>query len=101
MGPDVAAVTSATGSERLDLSDRRALARGGLLNFVGALTTGATGFAFTVIVIKALPRTEAGMVFAATSVFLIAATVARLGTATGVVYFVARLRSLGRYDQIG
>nr|BFF27468.1 hypothetical protein GCM10025732_54330 [Glycomyces mayteni] len=44
---------------------------------------------------------EAGAFFAATSVFMLAGALARLGTPTGLVYWVARLHKNGRDAAIG
>ncbi|MGZ4550500.1 MAG: oligosaccharide flippase family protein [Blastococcus sp.] len=76
------------------------IARGGALNLVGAGVTAVTGVLLTVVVTRALPKADAGVFFALTSVFLLAEMVARLGTGTGLVYFIARTRSLGRPDRI-
>ncbi len=76
------------------------IARGGVLNLVGAAVTAVTGVALVVVVTRALPQDRAGVFFALTSLFLIAEMVARLGTGTGLVYFVARLRRLDRAAEI-
>ena len=76
------------------------IARGGALNLIGAAVTAVTGVLLIIVVTRALPQDEAGIFFALTSVFLLAETVARLGTGTGLVYFIARLRSLGQPDRI-
>jgi O-antigen/teichoic acid export membrane protein len=76
------------------------IARGGVLNLVGAGVTAVTGVLLVVVVTRALPQAQAGVFFALTSLFLLAEMVARLGTGTGLVYFVARLRRLGRTDEI-
>jgi O-antigen/teichoic acid export membrane protein len=76
------------------------IARGGLVNLVGAAVSAVTGVLLVVVVTRTLPQSDAGAFFALTSVFLLAETVARLGTGTGVVYFVARLRSLGQPERI-
>jgi O-antigen/teichoic acid export membrane protein len=51
-----------------------------------------------VVVVHAVVKSTAGVVFAATSLFLIAVTVARLGSPTGLVYFLVRARTRGRAD---
>jgi len=76
------------------------IARGGVLNLLGAGVSAVAGVLLTVVVTRALPRADAGVFFALTSVFLLAEMVARLGTGTGLVYFIARTRSLGRPDRI-
>jgi len=76
------------------------IARGGALNLAGAGISAVAGVLLVVVVTRALPQDDAGVFFALTSVFLLAEMVARLGTGTGLVYFIARLRSLGRTDRI-
>jgi len=70
-------------------------ARGGAANLVGSVVTGAVALAVTVLVARAVSRTEAGVFFSTTSLFLLVTTLGQLGTATGVVYFIARARALG------
>jgi O-antigen/teichoic acid export membrane protein len=53
-------------------------------------------FGLTVVVARGLSRADAGVFFSVTSLFLIASTVGQLGTQTGLVYFLARCRALGR-----
>jgi O-antigen/teichoic acid export membrane protein len=74
------------------------VARGGALNLLGAGFSATAGFAATWLVAKGLGQTEAGVLFAATSAFLVSTVVAKLGTTTGLVYWLARLRALGRVD---
>lgn len=78
----------------------RGIARGGVLNLVGAAVVALTNVALVVIVTRSMPKATAGQFFALTSVFLMAETIACLGTGTGLVYFTARTRSLGRPDRI-
>ncbi len=77
-----------------------AIARGGALNLIGAGVAAVAGVLLVVVITRSLPQEQAGVFFALTSVFLIAEMVARLGTGTGLVYFVARLRTLGRGEEI-
>ncbi|THV28634.1 polysaccharide biosynthesis C-terminal domain-containing protein [Glycomyces paridis] len=79
----------------------RGTARGGLANLVGAAVSGIGGLAVTWLAAVALSPAEAGAFFAATSVFLLAGSIARLGTPTGLVYWVARLHRNGRDGAIG
>ena len=73
----------------------RGVARGGAVNLAGAAVAGLAGFGVTWLVARALGTREAGGFFAATAAFTLAGTVAKLGTPTGLVYFLARLRSGG------
>ncbi|WP_460495379.1 MATE family efflux transporter [Glycomyces tarimensis] len=87
-----------TGPERNEL---RGTARGGMVNLVGAIIAGGGGLAVTWLVAVALSPAEAGAFFAVTSVFLVVGALARLGTPTGLVYWVARLHKSGRDAAIG
>lgn len=71
----------------------RGTARGGLLNLLGAAVAGAGGLVVTWLVAYWLGPTMAGQFFAATSAFLVAVAIARLGTPTGLIYWVARVRN--------
>lgn len=75
-------------------------ARGGLVNLLGAGFAAVAGLAVTTVVARGLGAAAAGVFFAATSMFLLAQMLAKLGTDTGLVYWLARLRALGRYDQL-
>ena len=77
------------------LRDRalRGTARGGLLNLMGAAVAGVGGLIVTWLVAYGLGPTTAGRFFAATSAFLVAVSIARLGTPTGLIYWVARCRN--------
>lgn len=85
----------------LDRAELRGTARGGLINLVGAVAAGGGGLAVTWLVALALSPEDAGAFFAVTSVFLLVGALARLGTPTGLVYWVARLRQAGRESAIG
>lgn len=76
-------------------TDEQQLARGGLLNLFGAAVAAVTNTALVVGVTHGATAEQAGLLFAATSAFLIAVSVAKLGTETGIVYYLARLRVLG------
>ncbi|MGH3320773.1 MAG: lipopolysaccharide biosynthesis protein [Streptosporangiaceae bacterium] len=95
------------GAELAPMSDTtrraglRTVARGGSLNAAGAAVAALAGVGLTIVVTRAFDRREAGVFFAATSVFLLAKAVAKLGTQTGVVYFVARVRALGASARVG
>jgi len=78
--------------------DQRRLAgtaRGGLVNLAGAAVAGLAGFVVTWLVARALGPVRAGGFFAGTAAFVMAGTAAKLGTPTGLVYFLARLRAGG------
>ncbi|MEV0645192.1 oligosaccharide flippase family protein [Phytomonospora sp. NPDC050363] len=71
----------------------RGVARGGLANLAGSAVSGAAGLVITWLVASALGPAGAGLFFAATSAFLLATSLARLGTPTGLVYWIARQRA--------
>jgi O-antigen/teichoic acid export membrane protein len=81
--------------------DLTAVARGGVANLVGAVCSAGTNFVLVLVVARFLSTDDAGRFFAATSLFLVLETVGRLGADTGLVYFIARWRALGRDSSIG
>jgi len=91
----VVAQVTVSAPQLRSLRDRalRGTARGGLLNLAGAAVAGAGGLAVTWLVAFGLGPLEAGQFFAATAAFLMATAIARLGTPTGLVYWVARCRA--------
>jgi len=76
------------------------VARGGTLNLIGAGVSAAATVGVTVLVTREFSRQAAGAFFTATSAFLIVEAVASLGANVGLVYFIARLRSLGEEKRI-
>lgn len=76
------------------------VARGGALNLVGALVAAVGTTGATLVITHGTSRYVAGSFFTATSAFLIVETVASLGAGTGLVYFIARLRTLGEERRI-
>jgi O-antigen/teichoic acid export membrane protein len=73
-------------------------ARGGAVNLLGAGFSGLAGLAVTTLVARGLDTGAAGVFFAATAAFALTQMLAKLGTDTGQVYWVARLRAAGRPD---
>ncbi len=72
------------------------LARGGSVNVLGTVASAILTFALTLAITRGLPREVAGVFFTASSAFLVVVGMAQLGTNTGLVYFIARTRVLGR-----
>src|SRR5207237_8711303 len=68
-------------------------ARGGAANLAVSSYAGLAGFGVTWLAARALGPVQAGGFFAATAAFTLSGTVAKLGTPTGLVYFLARLRA--------
>jgi len=93
------AATAATGRPRTD-GRLAEVARGGVLNLVGAAVAGLGTVALTLIITRSFSEAAAGAFFTAMSLFLIVEAVASLGAATGTVYFITRLRSLGQDHRI-
>jgi O-antigen/teichoic acid export membrane protein len=75
------------------------LARGGALNMVGAAVASLANVLLVVVITRNWSATTAGTFFSVTSVFLLVAVVAKLGTTTGLVYFLSRARALHRLGQ--
>jgi O-antigen/teichoic acid export membrane protein len=76
------------------------VARSSTLNLAGAGISALATLALTVLVTRQFSRPVAGAFFTAISLFLIVEAVASLGAFTGLVYFLARLRSLGAENRI-
>lgn len=76
-------------------SELGGVARGSAANLIGAVVVAVTTFALTVVVTRGVSKEAAGVFFSATSVFVLATAVGQLGTNTGLVYFLSRVRSLG------
>ncbi|WP_304451867.1 lipopolysaccharide biosynthesis protein [Nocardiopsis sp. YSL2] len=89
--------TAADGGSR---ALRRVL-RGGVVNLVGTTVGAVLNLALIVMITRALSQETAGLLFAATSVFMVAAAVANVGAPDGLVYFIARMRVFGRADGVG
>ncbi|MFL6069676.1 MAG: lipopolysaccharide biosynthesis protein [Actinomycetes bacterium] len=78
----------------------RRIGRGGSQNLAASGVAALLGMLLSIVVARAFTTTDNGLYLAATSVVLLIATVTRLGTAIGLVYWVSRLRELGRYHEI-
>ena len=72
------------------------LARDGLLGLAGAAVSAVLNLVLVLLVVRAAGQHTAGVVFAVTSFYLIAVTISRLGSPTGLVYFLVRARTHGR-----
>lgn len=70
------------------------LVRGGLASVAGSAVAAVAGVLLVVAVTRNLPQETAGLFFTLTSIYLIAETATRLGTATGTVWAVTRVRAL-------
>jgi len=81
-------------------SDLAPAARGGAANLAGSVVTGLVAFVLSVLVARFLSRSAAGVFFSTTSLFLLVTALGQLGGGTGVVYFIARARTLGAAGSI-
>lgn len=92
----VTATASRGGPRRGPGQGTRRVLRGGIVNMAGAAVGAGLNLALIVAITRAFSQETAGLLFSATSVFLIAAAVANLGATDGLVYFIARMRVFGR-----
>jgi O-antigen/teichoic acid export membrane protein len=76
------------------------VARGGVLNVAGAVVSAVVNLAVILVVTRGLSRPEAGAVFGATSLFVLVATAARLGTDATIVHVLAGARALERPEDV-
>ena len=75
-----------------DRVDAGRAARGTAINLVGSMTGAVFGFVTVGLITNHWGRSGAGLFFAATALFTLAANGARMGSEAGLTYFVARLR---------
>jgi O-antigen/teichoic acid export membrane protein len=76
------------------------IARGGAVNMIGAVVSAGASFLFVVVVTNSFDSATAGMLFSATSAFLILAGIALLGTDAGLARFLLRSEVVGRPSDI-
>ncbi len=76
------------------------VARGGAVNFAGAIVSAVTSFLLILVVANEVDDKTAGTVFAAISLTLILLAVASLGTDTGLARFVQPLESKRRHAEL-
>jgi O-antigen/teichoic acid export membrane protein len=87
-------------SDSTTLSVLSDVAKGGILNLVGALWAGLASFVLVVIVTRGLGASNAGPFFEAIALFSILSNSAELGADTGLVRYIARYRVLHRVQDI-
>ena len=78
----------------------RHIGRGGSQNLIASVVAALLGILLSIVVARSFSTEDTGLYFTATSVVLLIATVARLGTSIGLVYWISRLRELGRVDDL-
>jgi O-antigen/teichoic acid export membrane protein len=91
---------AAAEEERKATADISAMARGGLLNLVGAAGTGLFTFALVTVLTRGLGAASYGGFVSAMGLFTILSNTAELGADTGLVRSVSRLRALDRVRDI-
>ncbi|WP_433477120.1 oligosaccharide flippase family protein [Spirillospora sp. CA-142024] len=89
-----------SGDGRRHGRDLREFARGGAIGLISSIVAAASGFLLTVVVARTLGAAEAGVFFVVVALFTIVAEIAELGADTGLVRTTARLRALGRGDEL-
>ena len=94
------AVESPAAADQERSDDLRMVARGGSLNFIGALANGLLQFAMVVVVTRALTRSASGAFFEAVALFLILSNTAELGADTGLTRMIPRYRVTGRVADV-
>jgi len=76
------------------------IARGGSLNFVGAVLNGLLQFLLVVALARLLTKAESGAFFEAIALFLILSNTAELGADTGLTRMIPSYRVTGRIEDI-
>ncbi|MFE3453699.1 polysaccharide biosynthesis C-terminal domain-containing protein [Nonomuraea sp. NPDC059194] len=75
-------------------------ARGGLVGLAGSIVAAVMGFALTIVVARLLGPAQAGVFFVVVALFMILSETTELGADTALVRTSARLRALGRVDEL-
>ncbi|HEV7865593.1 MAG TPA: polysaccharide biosynthesis C-terminal domain-containing protein [Acidimicrobiia bacterium] len=91
---------AAAEEDRKASADISAMARGGLLNLVGAAGTGLFTFALVTVLARGLGPASYGAFVSAMGLFTILSNTAELGADTGLVRSISRLRALDRVRDI-
>jgi O-antigen/teichoic acid export membrane protein len=100
-GRSFATVTRETGHLAKPAADLLPLARAWLLVLFGLISSSVLGFVFAIVIARGLGASGAGVFFAALALFTILSAAAQFGANTGAVRTVARLRALGRGQDVG
>jgi O-antigen/teichoic acid export membrane protein len=98
--PGISDPEAAAEEERKAGADISAMARGGLLNLVGAVGTGVLTFALVTVLTRGLGAASYGAFVSAMGLFTILSNTAELGADTGIVRSISRLRALDRVRDI-
>jgi len=76
------------------------IARGGLLNLIGAIASGVLSFILVVIITRGLGAKGAGAFFVAIALFSLVSKTLELGADTGLVRAISRFRALERVQDL-
>lgn len=76
------------------------VASGGVINLIGAVVSAVSGFALVWVVARGFEPESAGVLFSASSVFLVAVASAVFGADTALIRFVSHLEESGRSGDI-
>ena len=98
--PAAATEEATADEERKASADISAMARGGMLNLVGAVGTGVFTFALVTVLTRGLGAASYGAFVSAMGLFTILSNTAELGADTGLVRSISRLRALDRVRDI-
>jgi O-antigen/teichoic acid export membrane protein len=96
--PGSAGAQPAGGAVALDVG---ALARRSSMSVLGSVFSSVANVALVVAVTRGVDQRTAGLFFTATSLFLLLEIGCRLGTTTGLVYFIPRYRVTGQAGRLG
>src|SRR5882762_10360137 len=91
---------AAAEEERKASADISAMARGGMLNLVGAAGGGILTFVLFALLTRTLGAASYGAFVSAMGVFTVLSNTAELGADTGLIRMVSRLRALDRVRDI-
>ncbi len=92
--------TPAEGGRQVHRAHLSTIARGGLLNLIGAVTSGALNFVLVVIITRGLGAIGSGAFFVSIALFSLVSKTLELGADTGLVRTISRFRALGRIQDL-
>lgn len=79
-------------SDAASRENRRELARGGSLSFVGSACSALLGFVLTIVITQLMGAEGAGVIFQATGVFAVVLAFAKVGLDSTAIYLLPRVR---------
>lgn len=84
-------------SDATNRENRRELARGGSLSFIGSACSALLGFLLTIVITQLMGAEGAGVIFQATGVFAVVLAFAKVGLDSTAIYLLPRVR----LDEVG